>query len=719
MIIKKNCKIFNICIKAIYVHQTIKITFMKNVSNSNDNYRYPSKYIASVHTNNNPNHNHFIEPSDDVGIISNFDIIIDKHRGEIIHALNSDSFGSISKLINPELYTDGKHIFNFDADLEEDEIPALVDAHPIVNNISITIDTIPTLIKYCFVRNDLELLNILISKSNSDNVTRSLFVTQLAWSHSYHNVIYDPNNHELFKSIITNIKCDDCDADSIIGAITDLKNSNNKIFFLNLMAEYGYYINDDRIRYAITGNNIDVVQYVITQPNGNGKIRVQNIVDKIYLTEISPNGFRMKKSGGCDISMLKFLLDNEIDLRTNAKNIFMGCIGEGFVDSILLLLELFPGEYNLDKAFNYARLHDNISILTLLLKFGADVNNTLEDDTVWDIEFATLKFLIEAGYLPEQSMLDSHLISCFVNDMILDNVNFLIKHGASMNWLEQDKPASIYNDYNQYKQFVAQYGGSWGGVKSPLEFIITSGKMTHIKFVIENYFDLVKPHLNRLFVVACANGQNQIALYLLDYGAELNYRALESACFFGHYETVVMLLKLGMIINQQLTDLFSFVFAGNLNYRHDPNHYNMNEAFQYRTFVGCDDIFRNDIYNFGTVITYVNILKLLISYDLPQSKYHVAYLASMNEEFYDIDIFKYFIIDDIDLNFIKGEVKVDRHTYEYVSLLELSIMYDKLDIIEFLLQKGASGPIENKNILDKIKKSQLVSNILLRYGIEI
>ena len=706
---------------------TINIIFMQ--TSNNDDYRYPSKYIArdASSTHNNINNkttkklNNFIEPPDNND--NDTHIVIDSYRDEIINMLSNDNYYALSKLINPELFIGGKHIFDFDS--EENKDASLVVNYT-SNNTTNKIDTFPILIKYCFVRNDLELLKILITKS--DEITKSLFVTQLGWSYSHSNLIYDPNNHELVRIIIENIKCDESDVESIIGSIIKLNNSNNKIFFLDLMAEYGYHISYNQIRSAIIHNKTDIVQYAISRKNFN----VQNVVDTSFDYAKIYRNYNTDTMQGCNITimMLKLLLDNNINLRNNLKNIFTDCVDSGNLDSVSFLLETFSAEININDAFNSACLGNHINIMTYLLKFGADVNSLIYN-TPWNIKFDTFKFLLESGYSPvaqfefdtlHQHLLH-HLLGQFVNNACLDNTHYLVKKGANMNWLVQDIPLCHFDDYNKAKQFMLD-GNMLDkvNVRSPLEFVVMSGKLTHIKFLFENYFDLIKPHLNRLFVVACANGQNQIASYLLDYGAELSFRALTSACFFGHYETVVMLLKLGMTVDlpkvnsiSQNTsiNLCSSVFGGNSNYRYDPNYSDINRDLCYYAFISHDDIFRNDIYNFGTNKTYVDILKLLITYNVPRLRHHTACLGEMPEEFYDIDIFKYFILDGDNL------INLVYNARSPKSLLESSIVHEKLDVIEFLLQKGAKGPIVNSYARMKIENRPTIMNMLMRYGIEV
>ena len=621
---------------------------------------------------------------------------------EIIHLLNIDDYSTVSQLINKELYMVASNYY-------------IINVLG-MNDIDTTIKTFSALIPYCFVRNDLELLKILIFKSLRcpDKKIEPMFVTVLILPQIYSIPTYDPTRHELFRAIIENIKCDDTNVSSIINNILNLNDSNNKILFLDIMAEYGYYMNDNHIRSAIICNKIDVVQYAIIK-----NLNVQDVVNKIQ-HEYSGR-FGPKCSESSNVTMLKLLLDNNINLKNNINKIFLRCIKAGNLESVLFLLDLFLVEIDLNNAFSLACKGNYVDIMVHLLKFGADINS-LSCHATLNISFDTLKFLIESNHLPHQVILNINLLNCFVNDAHLDNVDYLIKNGGNMNWLiKHDESQEGYENYDKVKQYM-ETNNNWDQVKSPLEFIITSGKLIHVKFVIDNYFDLIKPHLNRLFVIACANGQNRLASYLYDHGAELSYRALESACFFGHYDTVIFLLKLGMTIrmitieNEQNVNLFSSVFGGNSNYRYDPNDRDKSRDICYNLFINRDDIFRNDIYNFGTNSTYVNIIKLLITYDVPKLNHYTACLGVMPEEFYDIDVFKYFISDGDDLINLKYS---SIYEYSLLSLLESSIIHEKLDIIEFLLQKGATGPIENSSAIDTIKKSQPIMNILMRYGIEV
>ena len=256
-------------------------------------------------------------------------------------------------------------------------------------------------------------------------------------------------------------------------------------------------------------------------------------------------------------------------------------------------------------------------------------------------------------------------------------------------------------------------------VKSTLELIVTSNKITHIKFLIENYFDLIKPHLNRLFVVACANGRTNIAEYLLDYGAELSCQALEGACFFGHFETVIMLVKRGLNLNYCKKNLIHLTIHGKICCIYDSGDEDpFIISICYYSELLYDDstnTFRNDIYNYGN--DYVDILKLLITYDIKSASIITLNLGRLPAEFYDINIFRYLILDNDLIDFKFGVPTINLHNLEDRTLLESSIIYEKLDVIEFLLQKGAKSPITNDNAIRVIEINQPIRNILMKYRI--
>jgi len=655
--------------------------------------RYPSRYRDPQKYADIGDINFFLDGSAD-NYIENYSIVT-KHREEIIDMLNNDNYNDISKLI--------EHMSSMMY-----EIPDYLDNDPSPNNKAIKRNVFDVLVKYCYFNNDIELLKILISKS--DDYSDSAFLSPLQFDIKS----YDYENQEIFRVFIENVNYNEENIRTIIENIIVF--DNNTIIFLDIMAECGYHIDDYHIKLSILRNKIKVVQYAITN-----NFNVQYVVDNLFYNSLpDKESGKLKGLYCCDIQILKCLLDNNINLSNNLNDIFFNCAYIGNLDAVMFLAEMFP-DIDIKSAFVNACLKNHMDLMIYLLKLGADINS-INSNVFNDTNFSTFKFLIESGYQPSQFALDLHLLKCFVNDHNLDNVHYLIKNGSSMERLINNDAPKSYKNYHMVKRDMV-FRCNWNMVRSPLELVVTANKITHLKFLIDNYFDLIKPHLNRLFIIACANGRTSLAEYLLDFGTELNYEAIESACFFGHLEIVILLLKRGMTFDQCKKNIIDMTIYGKLCCMYETNFmafYDNILSDMYDRLIKNSDTFRNDIYHYGN--DYVDILKLLISYDVKQSCNHIPNLGKLPSEFYDIDIFRYFISDNnSDNDFIDTKcIIIDPSFFEQKeerTLLESSIVYEKLDIIEFLLQKGAKGSITNEKAIDKAKNVQPVMNMLMKYEI--
>ena len=688
-------------------------------------------------------------------VIDNDYSLVVKNRDEIINLLSSDDYDKINKLIEtmnspfyePIYWSDSdwnemstnRDNNNDDDDADEYEsepymMPASMINSTIMNASSSPLSTnvskkraLNKLIRYCYSNKDIDLLKILVTKSDTESNSVFLLLVQIDPKAN----TYDITNQEIFKAFIEHINYTEHNIDTIISNIILL--NTNVVVYLDIMNDLGYCMNDNHIKTAIFNNKIKVIQYAILY-SGRHNYNMQKIVDSLFNREIADGEFdpeHLRNVSCSNTQTLKLLIDNGIDLSKVQNNVFWTCITNGDLDTVIFLYEMFTGSLvgiNITYGLTLACQKNNIDIMIYLLKCGASINS-IPSIIVFNVKFKTYKFLIDNGYLLPQSsqiVANLHLLRCFVNDQELDNVNYLIKNGSSVEWLIDNDILKTYKDYDMMKQNML-FRNDWDMVRSPLEFIVTSNKISHIKFLVDNYFTLMKLHLNRLFIIACANGRTLLAEYLLDYGATLSYKSLVSACFFGHLEIVILLLKRGLTFSSSSTgddNVFNMTIYGKLCSMHNVEYFtqsmpdDLSPTF-YNNLIKDDDTFRNDIYNFGS--DHSEILKMIIAdncrISTEQNNLFVSNLGTLTEEFYDIDILKYFTIDE---NIINSTYKVfNAHYYEREkrTLLESSIVYKKLDVIEYLLQKGASSPINNNTAIIAMNSNMLIKNMLTKYGI--
>lgn len=201
-------------------------------------------------------------------------------------------------------------------------------------------------------------------------------------------------------------------------------------------------------------------------------------------------------------------------------------------------------------------------------------------------------------------------------------------------------------------------------LNSKLEYIVSMGKISHIKYLVDMCFDKLQPELNRLLVIGCANGQIDMVNYLLDLGADIhteNNLAFISACFFGHLHIIQLLLDKGVIISTIDIDLFILIVYGSIPIK---------KQLGYKILM-IGNIFRNDLFNIGT--SHLDIFKLLMSHDIPILNLDI--FSILPKTYYNNDIFTYILSHCTDTNLDK--------------ILEQNVDLKNIPIVKFLLDHGA------------------------------
>ena len=334
------------------------------------------------------------------------------------------------------------------------------------------------------------------------------------------------NDMELFEIIVQQNKLD---SERISKIYPLLITHANPIPFLRILLENDVNINPKTIYLAIAQNNIKFisclidVKYDITE----GWI--------MYDESLKSNPEKL-----ISISMLKLLLsDANILQLVNLQLLMTTAILMHDLSIVEFIVEFIVETYPNHDLNKYNYLNDsceahNKDALIYLLMHGANVH-VINQDSIAVTCVEIVKILIDHNYVLSKGTLKELLMDNYVYD--LNNIIYLIKIGAEIQWFfDNENEDDMLPEQDNYYYYA----------HSPLERMITEDFFDIIKFLAENYLTLLRPEINRLFVIACANGRNVIAKYLYDLGVKLNVKALMSAIFFGHYETVVMLLKLGM-----------------------------------------------------------------------------------------------------------------------------------------------------------------------------
>ena len=505
------------------------------------------------------------------------------------------------------------------------------------------------------------------------------------------------NDINLFRNII---QSNEEKNDHVYSIGLSLTRHTNPILFLRILFEYGITLHPRIIYFALIRDNTQFISYLIDVKHDITQGWLS------YLKVLKKTSDSVKLFG---IPMLKLLLNANINVLSNLYVLMRAAIIMHRLPMIEFIVEMHPNhDLNKYKYLNECCESHNKDALIYFLKNGANVH-MINQNSVTETNIDIIAVLIDHNYILSKKTLKKLLIRNFKYN--LNNTIYFVKIGAKIKWLFDDEEKRKYRPNPNNYAFQCY---------SILERVITENKIDHIKFLAENYLTLLKPELNRLFVIACANGRNDIVSYLYDLYAEdalqLNIKALFSAIFFGHYDTIIMLLKYGMDFNMVsvCTSSLISIKENNLFEIARTGYCSQNSHSEiYNDLVNNNTIFRNDNYNYGEASEYVNIIKLLISYQTPIGKCCIFNRHSVI--FYSIDIFTYFLQNGMDINITWGH-----HSKNVNNFLTVAISAKKLDVIEFLLQNKINTKIlKNHEINNTINNNEQIKNLLLKYGVKL
>lgn len=359
-------------------------------------------------------------------------------------------------------------------------------------------------------------------------------------------------------------------------------------------------------------------------------------------------------------------------------------IRENMIEMVIYCFEQLD-DLDYDKIINVCSNCNNVDVLRYILKMGGDIN-VFDDIDISNCDLNVIDFLIENGYKISNDMLNN-LLWNYYDD--LENAKYLIELGADFESVVKKEHANIKN-VNRSKYY---YEDNYDSV---FETLITNKFFDAFKYYVDNYFDIMRPELDRLFVISSANGYIDILKYLLGLGIEYDVydnKAFIMACMFGHFDCVKFFLGLGLDVDNVKENLFDVVMAG-CGYASNcyPKIYN--------DIAKDTNIFRNDYYCYGD--RHLDILKMLLEYkiDIPTGNAFGKYIANV----VDVQVMTYLIDNNFDINMDIFEK--DKKT----NLLEICVENNMIDVVEILLYDGVAS---QENI---IIKNLEMSKLFERYG---
>jgi ankyrin repeat protein len=557
---------------------------------------------------------------------------------------------NLDKII--ELYNDEKY----------DDVHTLFYDGLVENTGSIEWKVVWTLLWYCEQYDNVDFIENILSTmivEDSPLYLRDFVV----------NVV-DNNKIQIFTTILDCINIQPI-FDIIFIAI--LKNEN-KISFLDILIEKGYKIRDTNINTVIRQNDVEVIEYLIEK-----NYDIQSV-----LLHMTLRSYNLK------LQTLKLLIKYNLNIEKLICPIIELAIKYNDLDVVVYMKEIFPYcDINI-WAQNCYR-YNNVNILKYLCQNGVDVQYIDTEYMSYGQTVDIFKFLIDNNCNIGKKTLDNICREHFIKDTDLNNTYYLVKYGA-------DIEKCIVNKIRMTDKKNILINEHYTRLTSPLEYITSVGKIGHIKYLVENYYHLIQPQINKLFIIACANGQNEIVKYLYTLNVRLDEKALISACFFGHLNTVNLLLEFGMDIYDTKENLFVVI--------DDGIHSSNIPSLTYNNLINDDDVFVNDVYNFG--IQHSDILKLLIKYrvQIPEIPRTCNYYVM----FHDVETMRYFLDSGMDIN-----TQVT-WTVNYISLLDRSLRLGNIDVAKLLLEYGIEPIIDDKTF-NYIKTGNKAADLVSLYNI--
>lgn len=529
--------------------------------------------------------------------------------------------------------------------------------------------------------------------------------------------------------IIKNIvEKDDGTMCKIILSETKLRNKNvefflsyivlyQKISLLNIFSEYGYKLHSYHLFLAIRRNYLDVIKYALEQNlDMQSAFDEHPFTDSVFTTDECRNILETREFD-FDINMLKLLIENNINITSQINDIALMSITRDRIEIVKYLIE---NNYKCDINYllNHSCFCNKKDTMIYLLQNDADINVIANISVMPNIEI--IKLLIDNNYSISVDRLNIIFPVLFIKSGNFEDILWLINYGANPKSIfdrELGGHKHFYDKNNRYaRNHTAQRNKQYEFFDSYLELCVVTRKISHIKYLAENYLDEMNLELNRLLIIASANGHVDLFEYFTDLGADIysfDNLALRSACYFGQTNIIKLFLEkeYDLDINE---NLFEIVAHG----LHDRYmNFNMPDTGYYSTLIGTTDIFRNDMFTHGEG----DIFTLFIEHNIKPPTVDIYKI--LPDSHWNNELLMYMISYGIDINSNITAEKYKRRggdINKLFTILDYAIIHNNAIMTRLLLENGADYLSNDKNAIriannykcnnDEIKK------ILEEYG---
>lgn len=491
----------------------------------------------------------------------------------------------------------------------------------IIENITSFDEVVGKLFMYCLYENDIELLKNIIFRTNGADLFELIGSGSTTW-HSTTDLFMN-TNEDTWELILSEMHITDLH----MTVCVDILRCIDKIPILEKFLARGYKMTLLHIEHAIRSCDTDLIRHALIY-----NYDIQNIFNEHnflqYMTPIT-------------IDMVKLLVGYGIDISSKIDYIFIYASLYGELDLVKYCVENnYACEINL--ALTYACMKGHFDLVTYLLSIGADVHR-VHITNIYSDDIKIFKILIEHGYHIPIEQINLIFYRCFISAKnTIPDILFLIDYGANPEYMF-DHDTSNYDNITK----IVGHPEKYEAVNSLTEFIVSMGYISHVKYLSEVNYNKLLLELDRLFIVACANGQIEMATYLLELGANINAEnnmAMNVACYFGHINMVKFLLD-KIDLTDITENLFMTVMSGYISLTHEVNETNV--FAPYRKLRGTNNILRNDLYNIGE--SHTDIFELLRSKDINLTEISKI-LDILPDCFYNKEFFSHIISIGFDIS---------------------------------------------------------------------
>jgi len=566
-------------------------------------------------------------------------------------------------------------IINTDDEIDRHDVPKIqIKISDLINS---------KLFAYCIYYSDIEFLEAILIVDNSENIFTHID------EYCIDTIIKNKSN-DVLTLILEHMNLCQPTIEKFCEFIIGEDDTN----LLTILLDHGHYPNIDLIQDAIESDYINSIKLLLE----TNRELVQTAFDNCVFYDSSYNHKYVMVEGppiSTDVPMVKLLLEYNISISNKLNDLLFYASQCDMLDLAVLCLEL-KLDCNINNALKISCLNNNLNIMTCLLQNGADIN-VIDDNDFSDISMTTIKFIIGHGFSFNETTIFKSFYSMLFSECNMDNIAYMLDNGANF-----DKIFTMEknHDFSSKKK-------SW------LAFIISTGKIDVMTFLVNNYQDQILPELDRLFVTSIVNGRVNMSEYLLTLGAKLDIHCNDIfvlACYSGHLDSVKYLLDKGIDVNLVESDLFSITSTKKNTFFNDNPPDN---------FIDIYTIFKNNNGWYGT--QHLDILKLLIGYEIRIPQNNI--FTSCSDTIIDVEIINYLITHGFDIHeeILMGEIYLmsSGKTFraKMTNLLELSVYHRKIKVVKFLLEHKMNPNINNANAIQIATKfnSTEIKKLLLEY----